>query len=109
MLVAALEADAGVFSVPSKVLTYHCAGRPILAAIPSSNLAARTIAQAGSGVCVEPGDIAGFLEAARRLRADATLRERCGRAARAYAEKNFDIETIADRFEEAIKIQKLKR
>jgi putative colanic acid biosynthesis glycosyltransferase WcaI len=108
VLVAVLEADAGVFSVPSKVLTYHCAGRPILAAIPFSNLAARTIVQAGSGVCVEPGDFSGFLEAARRFQTDASLRERCGKAGRAYAEKNFDIEAIADRFEEAIGIQKLK-
>jgi putative colanic acid biosynthesis glycosyltransferase WcaI len=104
VLVAVLEADAGVFSVPSKVLTYHCAGRLILAAIPSSNLAALTIAQAGSGACVEPGDFSGFLEAARRFRADTSLRERSGRAARVYAEKNFDIEAIGDRVEEVIKI-----
>ncbi len=30
VLVAILEPDAGVFSVPSKVLSYFCAGRPVL-------------------------------------------------------------------------------
>ena len=34
VLVAILEADAGVFSVPSKVLSYLCAGRPVLLAVP---------------------------------------------------------------------------
>ena len=40
VLLAILEPEASKFSVPSKVLTYHCAGRPILASMPSSNLAA---------------------------------------------------------------------
>ena len=43
VLVALLESDAGAYSVPSKVLTYLAAGRPILGAIPAENLAARTI------------------------------------------------------------------
>ena len=34
VLVAILEPDAGVFSVPSKVLSYFCAGRPVLLAVP---------------------------------------------------------------------------
>jgi colanic acid biosynthesis glycosyl transferase WcaI len=102
VLVAVLEADAGVFSVPSKVLTYHCAGRAILGAIPSTNLSARIIAEQQSGICVEPADIKGFLEAANELRVNAGRREQCGAAARAYAESKFDITTIADRFEECV-------
>jgi len=58
VLVAVLEPDAGVFSVPSKILTYHCASRPILAAIPLENLAAKIISQAGSGICVAPNQAA---------------------------------------------------
>ena len=100
VLVAVIEAEAGIFSVPSKVLTYHCAGRPILAAVPSENLAARIIIDEGTGLCEKPTDLAGFLHAARQLREDATLRHACGELARAYAERNFDIEKIADRFEE---------
>jgi glycosyltransferase involved in cell wall biosynthesis len=99
VLVAVLEADAGVFSVPSKVLTYHCAGKPILGAIPSGNLAARIIAQEQSGVCVEPADMEGFLQAARELHSNKNSREKHGAAARAYAENHFDIRKIADRFE----------
>jgi glycosyltransferase involved in cell wall biosynthesis len=99
VLTAVLEADAGVFSVPSKVLTYLCAGRPILAAMPGENLAARTLLRARAGVVVGPGEEHGFCEAAERLAADADLRERMGRAARAHAEAHFRIGDIAARFE----------
>src|SRR5204863_5869685 len=43
MVLVTLQEDAGEFSVPSKVLTYMAAGRPILASMPANNLAARTI------------------------------------------------------------------
>ena len=99
MLVAILEPEAGVFSVPSKVLTYHCAGRPILGSIPAENLAARIITREGSGVVTEPGDVDAFVEAARRLLADDELREDMGERARRYAEKAFDINRIGDEFE----------
>jgi glycosyltransferase involved in cell wall biosynthesis len=99
VLVAILETDAGIFSVPSKVLTYLCAGRPILAAIPSQNLASRIISESGAGMAVEPTDMSGFLEAARELRENLARREDCSVAARAYAERYFNVETIARRFE----------
>jgi glycosyltransferase involved in cell wall biosynthesis len=102
VLVAVLEADAGIFSVPSKVLTYHCAGKPILAAIPPGNLAARIIIHEGSGMCVEPHETDRFASAACQLRKNAAVRQRCGEMARAYAEREFDIQKIADRFEESI-------
>jgi colanic acid biosynthesis glycosyl transferase WcaI len=99
VLLAILEADAGAFSVPSKVLSYLCAGRALLAAIPGENLAARLIRGAGAGVVVDPTDTAGFLAAARRLLVGDSLRVEFGERARRYAEKTFDIQSITDRFE----------
>jgi glycosyltransferase involved in cell wall biosynthesis len=99
VLIAILEAEAGVFSVPSKVLTYHCAGRPIMGAIPPENLAARIISNNCTGICVRPDDIDGFVTAAARLRTGALLCSKMGAAAREHAEKTFDICLIADRFE----------
>lgn len=99
VLLAILEPEAGVFSVPSKVLSYHCAGRPILASVPSANLAARTIAEAGSGLTVEPDDADGFVAAARRLLDDPALRHDLGAKARAHAERAFDVHRIGDRFD----------
>ncbi len=102
VLVALLEPTAGTFSVPSKVLSYLCAGRPVLAAIPPENLAARTIERAGAGLVVSPTDEEAFLVAAKRLRVEHGLRHDAGRAARAYAEVTFDTDRITDRFETVI-------
>lgn len=99
ILVAILEPDAGVFSVPSKVLSYLCAGRPILAAMPVENLAARILARQDAGRVAAPDDLAGFVEHARKLLASETLRTDLGSNARAYAEGRFDISDIGDRFE----------
>jgi glycosyltransferase involved in cell wall biosynthesis len=104
VLVALLRNEAGVFSVPSKVLSYLCAGRPVLAAVPADNLAARTIERAGAGMLVEPGDTAGFVSAAEKLLGDDRLRSEHGRRARSYAERAFDVESIAGRFEEILTV-----
>ncbi|MEM9185741.1 MAG: glycosyltransferase family 4 protein [Planctomycetota bacterium] len=99
VLVAVLEPDASVFSVPSKVLSYFCAGRAILAAIPSENLAAKTIQTAAAGEVVDPGDPEAFVAAARRLAESLPLRQSAASSGRAYAEATFDIGQIGDRFE----------
>lgn len=104
VLLAVLEADAGAFSVPSKVLTSLAAGRPILAQIPLANLAAKTIRRAGAGITVSPGDRTGFIAAARAMAASAAMRDEWGRAGRAYAVRNFDIDAITSRFEVALRV-----
>lgn len=102
VLLMLLEPDAGAFSVPSKVLSYLCAGRPQLASVPPANLAARVIERSGGGVAVPPKDASAFVAEAERLHADPARREELGRRARAYAESAFDIEAITDRFEEVL-------
>ncbi|AKM11292.1 glycosyltransferase family 4 protein [Croceicoccus naphthovorans] len=99
VLVAMIEPEAGIYSVPSKILTYLAAGRPILASMPSANLAARNITGADAGMVVEPGDRAGMVAAARELAASAERRRAMGDNARQYAKRTFDIDAIADRFE----------
>jgi glycosyltransferase involved in cell wall biosynthesis len=99
VLVAILEADAGVFSVPSKVLSYLCAGRPVLLAVPKQNLAAKIVVECGAGPVVEPADLRGFSAAAKHLIESPELRAKYGKSARAYAETHFDIRRIGDQFE----------
>ncbi len=98
VLVAILEPDAGVFAVPSKVLTYLCAAKPLLLAIPPENLAAQIVLRAGAGLVSPPTDTNAFLANAGRLLNDESYRERLGANARNYAEKTFDIGAIANRF-----------
>ena len=102
VLVALLEPDAGSFSVPSKVLTYLCAQRPLLVSVSRDNLAARVVEQSGGGLVVPPRDPEALVAAADALRADPVRRGELGRHARAYAEVVFDLERIADRFEEIL-------
>lgn len=98
VLLAILEPDAGVFCVPSKVLTYMCAGRAILAAIPAENLAARLIVDHGMGLNSDPRDTARFVANAMQLAEDGRVRDSMGGRARQYAESNFDIRKIGSRF-----------
>ena len=99
VLLAVLERDAGVFSVPSKILSYLCAERAILAAVPGENLSARIVRGSGAGVVVDPDDSQGFLGSAMQLMQDDTRRREHARCAGEYARDHFDIRTIADRFE----------
>ncbi|HTQ09186.1 MAG TPA: glycosyltransferase family 4 protein [Fimbriimonadaceae bacterium] len=99
VLVAILEPDAGVFAVPSKVLTYLCAGKPLLLAIPKENLAAQIVTRAEAGLVSDPTDERHFISNAEILQNDLGARERLGKNARTYAERAFDIESVTDRFE----------
>lgn len=99
VLTGVLEEDAGVFSVPSKVLTYLCAKKPILLAVPEVNLAARIIREEEAGLTVGPSDEEGFLQAAEKLYENREMTTGMGEKARSYAEKTFDVVKIGDRFE----------
>lgn len=99
ILVTLLEPDAGVYSVPSKVLSYLCAGRAQAAAIPAENQAAQVIARSGGGLTASPLDADAFVAAVDRLVRDEGMRRQCGANARAYAEHEFDINRLATQFE----------
>ena len=99
VVVALLEPDAGIFSVPSKVLSYMAAGRPVLLAAPAVNLAARTVVRESAGIVVDPRDEADFADAAEDLLATPAAAEAKGANGRRYATQAFNIERIADRFE----------
>jgi glycosyltransferase involved in cell wall biosynthesis len=94
-----LEAGAGAFSAPSKVLTYLAAGRPTVGAMPADNLASRTVRAAGAGVVVAPGDHTGFAGAVVELLEHPEVAAEMGRCGRGYAERAFDAERIAERME----------
>jgi glycosyltransferase involved in cell wall biosynthesis len=104
VLMAVLQPDAGVFSVPSKMVSYLCAGRALLLAVPKENLAARIVSKQEAGLLVAPDDLQGFAAAAERLLSDAVLRERCGQNARAYADTHFQIDGIADKFQALLQL-----
>lgn len=99
VLAALLETSASLYSVPSKVLTYLSAAKPLLLAVPAQNLASRIVLDHHAGLVVPPTDGEAFIQVVAALYPDDSLRAEMGRNARAYAESHFDIETITSRFE----------
>jgi len=108
ILVAILEKEAGVFAVPSKVLTYLCARRPLLLAVPSDNLAARIVNDNQAGLVIPPDDLPAFVTAAQHLAGDKGLRDSLAEHGRAYAERKFEIERITDQFESLLQAASAK-
>ncbi len=95
ILVAIIEPQAADYSVPSKVLSFLCAGRPVVAALPATNLAARIIVEAGAGFVVPPGDSAAFIRRIEQVLDDPQLQVALGGGGRTYAERHFDIHRSA--------------
>ena len=98
VMVAFIEPEAGVFSVPSKILSYLASGRPVLGAMPRENLATRLLEGHQVGLVSDCDDTADFLAKAARLAGDPALRMAMGEKARSYALRAFDIENIGERF-----------
>lgn len=98
-LVAMVGTEAGFYSVPSKVLSYLCVGRPLLLSVPRENLAARLVEREKAGLVATPERRDEFLAHAARLMASPALCQDLGRNALAYAERAFDIERIGENFE----------
>ncbi|MFE9621560.1 glycosyltransferase family 4 protein [Streptomyces sp. NPDC006527] len=104
LLVVLLAADAGEFSVPSKTLSYLCAGRPVLGLMPADNLAAHLLRQAGSAVF--PPEESSLDEAsawAQEILSDPARAESLGKESRALAEREFALEDCASHFEDILR------
>jgi colanic acid biosynthesis glycosyl transferase WcaI len=100
ILIVLLEQQAGAFSVPSKTLSYLCAGRPVLGMLPAENLAARLIDEVG-GCVVAPLEEALPQAAtwASAVLGDHERRRELGEAGRELAEREFALAECVDKFE----------
>jgi colanic acid biosynthesis glycosyl transferase WcaI len=110
VLVVLLESTSMPYAVPSKVLTYFCAARPILGVMPQSNPASSLIRSTDAGEVVTPGEDEDVAVAVRRM-ASMTAADRAamGTRARRYAELHFEIESIATQFEEILRSTRSER
>lgn len=103
VLVAILEPGASKFSIPSKVLSYLAAGRPLLGLMPADNPAADDIAAAGGLVAPPtPEGVARAADWIVSISGDATTRAELGVRARQLAEERFNITRISAQFAEII-------
>jgi colanic acid biosynthesis glycosyl transferase WcaI len=99
VLVALLEPDATKFSIPSKVLSYMAAGRPILGLMPADNPAALDITESG-GYVADPTEVGAKSAGAWlvELSSEPELVTRIGVRTRAIAEQKFDVDKVAGEF-----------
>jgi len=108
LLITILEPAASNYSVPSKTLTYLCAGRPVLALLPRTNPASSVVTEAG-GLAADLSEvgIADVVSQVSALLGDPSEVERRGSLARAFAEDQFDIGPLTDRFEAALGLPRM--
>jgi colanic acid biosynthesis glycosyl transferase WcaI len=100
VLVVLLEKSAGAFSVPSKTLSYLCAGRPVVGLMPAENLASQLLRDARCAVFAPESE--SIDEAAKWVVGvvnDPSLRAELNGSTRRLAEREFSREAAADQFE----------
>lgn len=97
-----LHASAGRFCVPSKVWSAYCAARPSLLVMPKTNYAATLTEEIGAGWVLQNDEEISLPHTILQLKSNPELRRRMGQAGRAYAEREFPITRIADRFNAVI-------
>lgn len=83
--------------IPSKLLTYMAAGRPIVAAVNPASQAAEIMRDAEGGLVVPPEDPAALVGAVRSLMSQPLeMHAALGARNRAYAEEHFDQRRILE-------------
>ena len=90
-------------SVPSKLISYFAAGRPVISAVPKRSAVGEIVLESGGGVVTNPGDARALALALRALAASPGDALRMGRAARAYFEKHFTLDRAHRQFTDLLK------
>jgi colanic acid biosynthesis glycosyl transferase WcaI len=93
-----LKKQMGSLSVPSKILAFMAAGRPILASVPDDSDVRRIVTEARCGVVVPAEDPRALAGAVRSLVAKTDLLETYGQNARWYAMANFSRRNLTGRY-----------
>lgn len=89
-----LKRGKGHASVPSKVLGYMAAARPVVALVDEDSETARTITLADCGWILEPEEPEGLAKLIRDIHCDASMLSRLGNNGRMYLEEKYDKNTI---------------
>lgn len=102
VLMLCQKSDVKQSVVPSKLLGYMVAGRPIVAAVSRDSEAAHIMLEAGCGLVVEPEDPEAFAAAIRELAANPQDAKRMGGRGRTYAKQRFGKDRILRQWTELI-------
>ncbi len=84
--------------VPSKLLAYLAAARPVLAAVNPASAAATILTASGGGILVPPEEPAALAGAIRRWRSTATDHSGLAQRARSYVLKHYGRQNVLERY-----------
>jgi glycosyltransferase involved in cell wall biosynthesis len=90
-------------SLPSKLTSYHAAGRPIVAAVPLAGGTASEIERSGAGIVVPAGRPEMLLDALGRLRREPSVAAELASAGPAYAEAHTSARACLARGENLVR------
>jgi len=85
--------------IPSKLLTYMAAGRPILAAVSDKSETARYIESANCGIVINPESPEAMVKSVISLRADPALQSRLGANGRTYVQQHFAKDKVLQKYD----------
>jgi colanic acid biosynthesis glycosyl transferase WcaI len=85
--------------IPSKLLTYMAAGRPVLAAVSDKSETARYVQRANCGLIIHPEDPRALVEAVLSLRKDPAVQSDLGANGRAYVQQHFTRENVLQKYD----------
>jgi len=89
----------GAFSVPSKVLGYMAAARPVVASVDADSETARLVADARCGEVVPAGDALLLARAVRDVVGRPQHARSLGQAGRAFLEANYSLAQVCGRYQ----------
>ena len=98
--IVTLRPSAEQMSVPSKVLGYMAAARPVLVAAAANSETARLVREAGAGIVVPPGDPAAIATAIRDLLSRPADMQAMGSSGRKFLEENLTREHVCKSYNE---------
>jgi glycosyltransferase involved in cell wall biosynthesis len=109
--IRALYTESAIVAVPLRDCDYEAGAHTIVEAMAMGKpiIATQTLGQTDAiadgitGLCVTPGDVAGWRRAIDALRHDAELRDRLGRNARRWIEVNSTLDRWVNRIAEALR------
>ena len=89
-------------SVPSKLISYLAASRPVVCAARADSTVAMTITDSGAGVVVPPGDAQAIADAIVHLMHNPRMLRQMGESGRQYFEENFTFKRAYARFSQLL-------
>ena len=98
-----MHPDSSDSSVPSKLISYLAASRPVICAANAESAVARTVLDAAAGIVVCPGDAQAIADAILRLKSEPETALQMGCNARRYFEKHYTLQRAYRQFSDLIR------